>query len=61
MDAAMTNSLKTLTEIQDQIAKCRRMAIEVSDPETSRVLSKLADDLEGYLRRVVTDERNLDS
>jgi hypothetical protein len=49
----MVDSLKTLAGILEQVANCRRWAIEVKDAETAETLSRLADDLERYVRRTV--------
>ena len=48
----MVESLETLTGIQDQILKCRRLAVEIFDPETAKRLRKLADELEQRAREV---------
>jgi hypothetical protein len=42
----MPNPPDSLAEMHDLIARCRRMAIDVADPETARSLAQLADELE---------------
>lgn len=46
----MAETLQTLIGIQDQVIKCRRLAAEIGDPETSRRLHELADDIEQRAR-----------
>jgi hypothetical protein len=48
----MAESLETLIGIQEQIIQCRKFAAEVRDPEASRILYKLADDIEQQAREV---------
>lgn len=48
----MAETLQTLIAIQNQIIQCRRFAAEVHDPEASRILYKLADDIERQAREV---------
>jgi hypothetical protein len=45
-------NLKLLVNIQDQVIKCRRLAAEISDRETSRRLCELADEIEQRAREV---------
>lgn len=47
----MPDALDTLAQLHGLIGRCRRMAIDVADRDTANVLSKLADDLEQYVRR----------
>jgi hypothetical protein len=51
-DNPWPKTLETLIGIQEQVILCRRFAAEVADPEASRILYKLADDLEGQAREV---------
>jgi hypothetical protein len=46
----MAEELKTLVELHDSAAECRRVAIEVVDREMSRKLVRLADELEQHTR-----------
>jgi hypothetical protein len=46
----MTEDIQLLANIQDQVIKCRRLAAEISDPETSRRLYELVDDVERRAR-----------
>jgi hypothetical protein len=48
----MSETLETTDPGQDQIIRCRWFAAEVRDPEASRILYKLADDLEERAREV---------
>jgi hypothetical protein len=48
----MAETLETLTGIQDQILKCRRLAAEMFDPKTAKRLLELADELEQRAREV---------
>lgn len=48
----MAESLGVLIGIQGQIAQCRRLVSEISDPETVKRLLKLADELEQRSREV---------
>jgi len=48
----MAEILETLIGIQDQVIKCRRLAAEIGDSETSRRLHELADDIEQRAREV---------
>jgi hypothetical protein len=42
----MAETLQTLIGIQYEFLKCRRLAAEISDPETSRRLYQMADEIE---------------
>jgi hypothetical protein len=44
--------MELLIELQDQVIKCRCLAIEIDDPETSRRLYELADQIERQAREV---------
>jgi hypothetical protein len=46
----MTDSRNTLTEMQDQIDRCRRLAIETRDEQTAQKMTRLADELERHLQ-----------
>jgi hypothetical protein len=48
----MAESLKTLIEIQGQIAQCRRLAIGIFDKQTSDRLFALANEIEHRAREV---------
>jgi hypothetical protein len=48
----MPARLEYLIEFQAEIKQCRRLAVEISDPETARRLLKLADEIEDWLREV---------
>ena len=48
--------LEVLLESQAEIEQCRRLAAEISDPETAKRLLKLANELEQRLREVVPVE-----
>jgi hypothetical protein len=42
----MAENLELLIGIQEQIIRCRRLAAQIFDPETSRRLYELADEVE---------------
>jgi hypothetical protein len=46
------DNLKLLIRIQEQVIKCRRLASEIFDGETSRRLYELADEIEQRARDV---------
>jgi hypothetical protein len=46
----MAENLELLIDIQDQIIKCRSLAAKIFDPETSRRLYELADEVERRAR-----------
>ena len=48
----MPARLEYLIEFQAEIKQCRRLAVEISDLETAKRLLKLADEIEGWLRKV---------
>jgi hypothetical protein len=48
----MAESLEVLIRIQGQIAQCRRLAAETSNPKTAKRLFRLADDIEWRAREV---------
>jgi hypothetical protein len=48
----MAENLELLIAIQDQVIKCRRLAAEILDRETSRRLYELADEVERRAREV---------
>ena len=52
----MAERLEVLIESQAEIEQCRRLAAEISDPETAKRLLKLANELEQRLREVVPVE-----
>jgi hypothetical protein len=53
----MPARLEYLIEFQAEIKQCRRLAVEISDPETARRLLKLADEIEDWLREVDRENR----
>jgi hypothetical protein len=53
----MAEDLKTLVQIHDLAAECRRVAIDVVDREISRKLFRLADELEEYIREATFGHR----
>jgi hypothetical protein len=48
----MAENIALLIGIQEQIIKCRRLAAEISHPETARRLYELADEIESRAREV---------
>jgi hypothetical protein len=50
MVTSMAEDLKTLVEMHDLAAECRRVAIDVADSEISRKLVELAGELEQHIR-----------
>jgi hypothetical protein len=48
-------NIELLIGIQDQVIKCRRLAAELSDPQTARFLRELADEVERRAREVDRD------
>jgi hypothetical protein len=48
----MGENIELLIQIQHQVIQCRRLANEISDPETSRRLHELADEIERRAREV---------
>jgi hypothetical protein len=48
----MAENIELLIGIQDQVIKARQLAAEIGDPETSRRLRKLADEIEQRAREV---------
>jgi hypothetical protein len=48
----MPEALQTLIGIQHEVLKCRRLATKISDPETSRRLYQIADEIEQRARKV---------
>ena len=48
----MAENLELLIGIQEQIIRCRRLAAQIFDPETSRRLYELADEIEQRAREV---------
>jgi hypothetical protein len=53
----MAEDLKTLVQIHDLAAECRRVAIDVVDREISRKLFRPADELEEYIREATFGHR----
>jgi hypothetical protein len=53
----MADDLKTLVEMHDLAAECRRVAIEVADSELSQKLVLLADELEQHIREATFGHR----
>jgi replicative DNA helicase len=53
----MAEDLKTLVEMHDLAAECRRVAIDVADREISRKLFRLADELEQHIREATFGHR----
>ena len=53
----MAEDLKTLLELRDLAAECRRVAVKVADSEISRKLFRLSDELEQYLREATSGHR----
>jgi len=53
----MAEELKTLVEMHDLAAKCRRLAIDVADREISRKLFRLSDELEQHIREATVGHR----
>jgi hypothetical protein len=51
----MAENLELLIGIQEQIIRCRRLAAQIFDPETSRRLYELADEVERRARDVDTE------
>jgi hypothetical protein len=45
---------KTIAEIQEE---CRRLAAEIGDPKVSRILCRLADDLERHAGKTAATKR----
>jgi hypothetical protein len=52
----MGENIELLIGIQQQVIKCRRLAAEISDPETARRLREMADQIEQRARQV--DQEN---
>jgi hypothetical protein len=52
----MPEDLRTLIAIQGWVLKCRRLAAEISDPETASVLAQLADKIEQRAREADTEK-----
>jgi hypothetical protein len=48
----MDDKLQTLIRIQKQVIQCRRLAAEISDPETSQRLRYLADEVKRRARKI---------
>jgi hypothetical protein len=48
----MGENIELLIRIQEQVIKCRRLAAEISDPETARRLNELADEIDKRAREV---------
>jgi hypothetical protein len=48
----MGENIELLIQIQYQVIQCRRLAKKISDPETSRRLHELADEIERRAREV---------
>jgi DNA-binding ferritin-like protein len=48
----MDEDLESLIRLQNQVKQCRRMADEISDPETSQLLRALADEVERRARKI---------
>jgi hypothetical protein len=46
----VAETLQTLIGIQEKVIKCRQLAAEIGDPETSRRLHELANDIEQRAR-----------
>jgi len=51
----MAENLELLIGIQEQIIRCRRLAAQIFDPETSRRHYELADEVEWRARDVDTE------
>jgi hypothetical protein len=48
----MAEYIELLVMVQDQVIQARRLAAEISDPETSHRLYELADEIEKRAREV---------
>jgi hypothetical protein len=48
----MREYIQILIDVQDKVIECRRLASEVVDPETSRRLYELADEVEQRAREI---------
>jgi hypothetical protein len=55
----MAQNIELLIGIQDQIIKCRGLAVETRDPQASLRLHELADEVEN-VRAKLTGSRNAD-